>query len=109
MVYLGLSNYFKKMSIRGTAIRLLEAKGLPESYETVVFHSNMPYEDTIRKLLRGVPLNEALGIVEIADSVTPCRRCGSLKVTENSVQTRSADEGATSFFFCTKCKASWKS
>jgi len=97
------------MSKRSAATRLLKAKGLPESYETIVFHAEVPYEDTVRKLLRGVSLNEALGIIEVADSVTPCRKCGSLKVTENSVQTRSADEGATSFFFCTKCKASWKS
>ena len=97
------------MSKRSAASRLLQAKGLPESYEMIVFHAEVPYEDTVRKLLRGIPLNEALGIIEVADSVTPCRKCGSLKVTENSVQTRSADEGATSFFFCTKCKASWKS
>ena len=97
------------MSKRDSAIRLLEKKGIPKNFEAVVFHANVPYEDTIRKLLRGVPLNEALGIVEVADSVTPCKKCGSLKVTENSVQTRSADEGATSFFFCTKCKTSWKS
>ena len=96
------------MSKRNAASRLLQAKGLPESYETIVFHAEVPYEDTVRKLLRGVPLNKAMGIIEVADSVTPCRKCGSLKVTENSVQTRSADEGATSFFFCTKCKASWK-
>lgn len=97
------------MSKRSAAIRLLKAKGLPESYESIVFHADVRYEDTVRKLLRGTPLNDALGIVEVADSVTPCKKCGSLKVTENSVQTRSADEGATSFFFCTKCKASWKS
>lgn len=97
------------MSKRDAAIRLLKAKAIPDSYETIVFHAKVPYEDTIRKLLRGIPLNDALGIVEVADSVTPCKKCGSLKVTENSVQTRSADEGATSFFFCTKCKNSWKS
>jgi len=97
------------MSKRTVAIRLLEAQGLPQSYETVVFHANVPYEDTVRKLLRGMTLNEAIGAVEVADSVTPCRKCKSLKVTENSVQTRSADEGATSFYFCTKCKTSWKS
>lgn len=97
------------MSKRDTATRLLKVKGLPVSYETIVFHANVPYEDSIRKLLRGVQLNDVLGIVEVADSVTHCRKCGSLKVTENSVQTRSADEGATSFFFCTKCKYSWKS
>ena len=97
------------MCKRDSASTLLRNKGLPENYERIVFHANVPYEDTIRKLLRGVALNDALGIVEVADSVTPCRKCGSLKVTENSVQTRSADEGATSFYFCTKCKNSWKS
>ena len=96
------------MSKRALAVHLLQAKGVPDNYESIVFHSNVPYEDTVRKLLRGVKLNDALGIVEVADSVTPCRKCGSLKVTENSVQTRSADEGATSFYFCTKCKNSWK-
>lgn len=96
------------MSKRAQAVNLLLARGLPDCFEAIVFHSNVPYEDTIRKILRGVKLNDALGIVEVADSVTPCRKCGSLKVTENSVQTRSADEGATSFYFCTKCKNSWK-
>jgi len=101
--------FFQKMtSKRDTAIRLLQQHGIPVGYESVVFHANVPYEDTIRKLLRGVLLNDALGIIEVADSVTPCKKCGSLKVTENSVQTRSADECATSFFFCTKCKNSWK-
>ncbi len=97
------------MSKRDAASILLRNKGIPDNYESIVFHANVPYEDTIRKLLRGVPLNDALGIVEVADSVTPCKKCGSLKVTENSVQTRSADECATSFYFCTKCENSWKS
>ena len=96
------------MSKRDIATGLLRLNGFPEEYEPIVFHADVPYEDTIRKILRGVTLNDALGIVEVADSVTPCRKCGSLKVTENSVQTRSADEGATSFYFCTKCKNSWK-
>jgi len=96
-------------SKRQIAVGLLRANRLPEDYEEIVFHANVPYEDTIRKILRGVALNDALGIVKIEDSVTPCRKCGSFKVTENSVQTRSADECATSFFFCTKCKNSWKS
>lgn len=109
MVYLQSVNFCKKMSKRQHAVALLSAKGLPISYEAVVFHASVVYEQTIRKLLRGVPLNDALGIVDVADSVTPCRRCRSLKVMENSVQTRSADEGATSFYFCTKCKNSWKS
>jgi DNA-directed RNA polymerase subunit M/transcription elongation factor TFIIS len=93
---------------RSIAVAKLRAKGIPESYEDIVFSSNVPYEDTMRKILRGLELNDALGVIEIADSVTPCPKCKSLKVTENSVQTRSADEGATSFYTCIKCHNSWK-
>lgn len=104
MVYIHFSHL--KMSKRGLARQLLQANKLDVTWENVVFESGEPYEDTIRKILRGIPLEEALGI--IADSVEPCKRCKSLKVKENSVQTRSADEGATSFYYCTKCYYSWK-
>ena len=94
------------MSKRDLARQLLKARRVDVTWENIIFQSGEPYEDTIRRVLRGVPLDEALGI--IADSVEPCRKCKSLKVKENSVQTRSADEGATSFYFCTKCYYSWK-
>ena len=92
------------MSKRDLARQLLKARRVDVTWENIIFQSGEPYEDTIRKVLRGIPLDEALGI--IADSVEPCSK--SLKVKENSVQTRSADEGATSFYFCTKCYYSWK-
>lgn len=95
-----------KMSKRDIARQLLVTHKIDVSWENIIYQSGEPYEDTIRKVLRGVPLQDAMGI--IADSVEPCRRCKSLKVKENSVQTRSADEGATSFYFCTKCFYSWK-
>jgi DNA-directed RNA polymerase subunit M/transcription elongation factor TFIIS len=95
-----------KMSKRDIARQLLKAHRLDVTWENIIFQSGEPYEDTIRKVLRGVTLDEALGT--IADSVEPCKRCNSLKVKENSVQTRSADESATHFYYCTKCSYSWK-
>ena len=95
------------MSKRHIAIQLLQLNSISTDYELVVFNTNVPYEDTIRKLLRGIPLQEALGIVDVPDSVTQCR-CGSFKVLERSMQTRSADEGTTSFYYCTKCQRHWK-
>ena len=37
---------------RKGALKKLDEKGLPCKYEDIVFHANVPYEDTIRKLLR---------------------------------------------------------
>lgn len=95
------------MSKRDIAKQLLQTYQIPVEYEELVFNSNSPYEDTIRKILRGVPLQKALGIVEVPDSVTQCR-CGSYKVLERGMQTRSADEGETSFYYCTSCQRHWK-
>lgn len=95
------------MSKRSIATQLLQINQIPTEYEHIVFHSESPYENTIRKLLRGMTLQRALGIVEVPDSVTQCR-CGSYKVLERSMQTRSADEGTTSFYYCTVCQRHWK-
>ena len=40
-------------------------------------------------------------------SIVRCRRCGSSEVTYEEKQTRSADEAASLFFSCTKCKNRW--
>ncbi len=37
-----------------------------------------------------------------------CRRCGSRKITFYELQTRSADEGTSSFFTCLSCGNQWK-
>lgn len=95
------------MSKRDIAVQLLRVNGISTEYEPIVHSTNVPYEDTIRKLLRGITLQKALGIVEVPDSVTQCR-CGSFKVLERSMQTRSADEGTTSFYYCTVCHRHWK-
>ena len=95
------------MPKRDIAIQLLRVHGISTDYETIIYNADVPYEDTIRKLLRGITLQKALGIVEVPDSVTRCR-CGSFKVLERSMQTRSADEGTTSFYYCTACHRHWK-
>jgi len=40
-------------------------------------------------------------------SIVHCNRCGSKEVMWEEKQTRSADEGATLFCMCTKCKNRW--
>ena len=40
-------------------------------------------------------------------AIVRCRRCGSQDVSWDEKQTRSADEGATVFCVCTKCKLRW--
>lgn len=95
------------MSKRDIATQLLRINGVSTEYEPIVYNSAVPYENTIRKLLRGMTLQKALGIVEVPDSVTRCK-CGSYKVLEQSMQTRSADEGTTSFYYCTACHRHWK-
>ena len=41
------------------------------------------------------------------EAIVHCRRCGSEEVSWEEKQTRSADEGATVFCVCTKCKNRW--
>jgi DNA-directed RNA polymerase subunit M/transcription elongation factor TFIIS len=95
------------MSKRDIAVQLLKINKIPAEYENIIHNTDVPYEDTIRKVLRGITLQTALGIQEVPDSVTQCK-CGSFKVLERSMQTRSADEGTTSFYYCTTCQRHWK-
>lgn len=95
------------MSKRDIAVQLLALRSIPTEYENIIYNADVAYEDTIRRVLRGMSLQAALGIQEIPDSVTRCK-CGSFKVLEQSMQTRSADEGTTSFYYCTACQCHWK-
>ena len=95
-------------TLRDIALGLFKIHNIPLEYEAFVHEADVPYEYSIRRLLQGESLQKVLGKVEVADSVVKCR-CGSRKVLERSVQTRSADEGATSFYHCTACNRNWKS
>lgn len=45
--------------------------------------------------------------IEIVEGIEDCKKCGSNKVSSYSVQTRSADEGMTTFCTCLSCNARW--
>lgn len=94
---------------------LLRKYNVPPEWELRVRAANVPYHNTMRRLFAGESLEEALQIpvvqedqVEIAEGVTQCGKCKSYKVLEMSMQTRSADECATSFYACSECKYRWK-
>lgn len=95
------------MTLRRRACELLLRRNIPQEYETVIYNSDVHYETAIRMLLSGKSLDEALGITHVEDSIITCK-CGSKKVLEQSIQTRSADESATSFYYCVMCGRNWK-
>jgi DNA-directed RNA polymerase subunit M/transcription elongation factor TFIIS len=94
---------------RQIAKNLLISNGLDPGLEETAF-KHPYYELTIRRLLAGWTIEDALKgekSYEVHDGVNRCE-CGSYKVLDRSMQTRSADEGMTHFFYCTICKKSWK-
>lgn len=44
----------------------------------------------------------------VEEGEVTCGKCGCKKITKTELQTRSGDEGATTFYKCTKCKSRWK-
>jgi DNA-directed RNA polymerase subunit M/transcription elongation factor TFIIS len=68
------------------------------------------YHLIVRRLVAGWGMEDAIRGQKthlVQDGVNQCE-CGSRKVLDRSMQTRSADEAMTHFFYCTICKNSWK-
>lgn len=68
------------------------------------------YALIVRRLVGGWSMEDAISgqrTYTVKDGVNQCK-CGSRKVLDRSMQTRSADEAMTHFFYCTICKNSWK-
>lgn len=95
--------------------QLLRKYQIPPEWEQRVRQADVPYHNTMRRLFAGETLASALQVpqveektMEVSEGVTQCGKCKSFKVLEMSMQTRSADEGATSFYACSECKYRWK-
>jgi DNA-directed RNA polymerase subunit M/transcription elongation factor TFIIS len=56
--------------------------------------------------------NRYLSIIEnpiqIEEGIYECRKCKSKKTFSYQLQTRSADEGMTTFVECSKCSVKWR-
>jgi DNA-directed RNA polymerase subunit M/transcription elongation factor TFIIS len=83
--------------------------------EQAYLHRNKGYELIVRRLYGGQTLEEAIQLhlpqtksVEFHDGINTCARCGSHKILDQSLQTKSADEAMTHFFHCTQCHHKWK-
>tara|TARA_B110000977_G_scaffold144511_2_gene183486 strand:- start:37521 stop:37859 length:339 start_codon:yes stop_codon:yes gene_type:complete len=84
--------------------------------ETRVYYhvQKMPhigYALLVRRLSAGYPwevVTEKTTKMVFHDGIHTCPQCGSRKVLDRSLQTRSADEGMTHFFHCTACHHKWK-
>tara|TARA_B110000858_G_scaffold169851_1_gene199257 strand:- start:1502 stop:1993 length:492 start_codon:yes stop_codon:yes gene_type:complete len=60
---------------------------------------------TVMHMLRGEVDGSAQGGGAAA---VRCRKCGSARIIVEQKQTRSADEGFTTFFTCAVCKCRWR-
>lgn len=104
--------------IMNTDMRSFVKQLLGEEKEMLLFESEIPYELTVRRVLRGIPLDEAMRTwlvdesalrgQQVSEGTIRCRKCGSRRILSHSLQTRSADEGETFFHFCTECSARWR-
>jgi DNA-directed RNA polymerase subunit M/transcription elongation factor TFIIS len=67
---------------------------------------NPIYEKVAAKQLR----RELLGVdpTKVIDGPFQCSRCKGRKITYTSLQTRSADEPMTVFWYCVLCEKRWK-
>ena len=81
-------------------------------------HSARKYPVVIRRLAQGLSLTEAIAELEpienkekeevMVEGNLQCPKCKGRKIHRIEKQTRSADESATVFCYCTSCAKRWK-
>lgn len=81
-------------------------------------HSNKKYPIVIRRLYTGMSIFEAIAELEpitkmqeeeiMVDGTITCPKCKGKKIHRIEKQTRSADESATVFCYCSECGKRWK-
>jgi DNA-directed RNA polymerase subunit M/transcription elongation factor TFIIS len=86
--------------------------------EQAWFHSTCKYPLVIRRLSTGLSIEEAIAELEpipemqqddiMVDGDITCPKCKGKKIHRIEKQTRSADESATVFCYCSECGKRWK-
>lgn len=81
-------------------------------------HSDRKYPIVIRRLYTGMSITEAIAELEpitkmqeeeiMVDGTITCPKCKGRKIHRIEKQTRSADESATVFCYCSDCGKRWK-
>ena len=81
-------------------------------------HSVKKYPIVIRRLAQGLSFTEAIAELEpienkeeeevMVEGNLQCPKCKGRKIHRIEKQTRSADESATVFCYCTECTKRWK-
>ena len=81
-------------------------------------HSDRKYPIVIRRLFTGMSITEAIAELEpitkmqeeeiMVDGTITCPKCKGRKIHRIEKQTRSADESATVFCYCSDCGKRWK-
>ena len=96
----------------------LEGINIVELEEQAWNHSARKYPLVIRRLSQGLSLTEAIAELEpiehrkeediMVEGNLTCPKCKGKKIHRIEKQTRSADESATVFCYCTSCSKRWK-
>jgi DNA-directed RNA polymerase subunit M/transcription elongation factor TFIIS len=61
-----------------------------------------------QKIIKNSQIEKRKNGIKYSISDIECRKCHKKKVFEYSKQTKSGDEGMTTFYKCMMCKAAWK-
>ena len=115
---------YKKNPLRAFALVSLSKK-LKKTRQACMNKENIAwsygkemYPLIIRRLLTGLSIEEAVVVLEplekkeekeiVAEGDLQCKKCQSRRIHRVEKQTRSADEAATVFCFCSECGNRWK-
>ena len=93
-------------------------KNIEELENQAWLHSARKYPMVIRRLAQGLSLTEAIAELEpienkqeeevMVEGNLQCPKCKGRKIPRIEKQTRSADESATVFCYCSECGKRWK-